>query len=628
MVSISCKNVCLSFGTDTILDKVTFSVEKGDRIGVVGVNGSGKTTLMKIITGKMSKDSGEVYISGGESIGYLDQYATLDSDRSVLEEMLMNFWHLEKMKIDLNELELIMENEPDRAAEASVKFAALSEKFKEMGGHEYVSRTKSVLVKMGFGEEYFDIPVSNLSGGQKTALALVGLILQNHSILILDEPTNHLDIDSVQWLEGYLKGLKNTTVIVISHDRYFLDAVTEKTLDIENTHATLYNGSYSTFVEKKEKEREIQFRHYENQQKEIARLEAYIEQQRRWNRERNIIAAESRQKAIDRMEKIDRPENLPKSINFSFGEALRSGNDVLKVEGLSKSFDGKRLFSDLSFEVKRQDRLFILGKNGTGKSTLLKILNSKVTSDSGDFEYGTNVKVGYYDQENQNLSPKNTVLDELWNEHSEMTMTEVRSALALFRFVSDDVMKKVSVLSGGEKARLTLAKLMLSKVNLLILDEPTNHLDIASRETLENAILSFKGTVIAVSHDRYFIKKLATRILQIEERGATVFEQGYENYLEKTKNTVPLPQKLSGDASSKEEFLKRRENIAKERKKERDIAKTEKEIEETEIKIAELTDKMAGEIACDYTALMEAEKERQSLEKRLEELYEFLETLM
>lgn len=627
MISVSVKNISLSFGEDVLLDDVTFSVEKGDRVGVVGVNGAGKTTLMKIILGRMRADRGDVFIEGGAKIGYLDQYAVIDSERSVLEEMILNFSHLTEMKKSLDTLEAQMQTSSDMTTAS--RYTALLEKFKAEGGYEYIGRTKSVLTKMGFGEKYFDLPVNSLSGGQKTALALVGLLLQNNDILILDEPTNHLDIESVEWLESYIKGI-NATVIVISHDRYFLDSVTTKTLDVENTHAKLYLGSYSVFQEKKKTEREIQYRHFENQQKEIARLEAYIEQQRRWNRERNIIAAESRQKAIDRMEKIERPEDLPKGISFSFGEAIRSGNDVLTARELEKHFDEKRLFESLSFEVKRGDRLFILGKNGSGKSTLLKILNSKIDDFGGDFEYGTNVKVGYYDQENQNLSDKNTVLDELWNEYGGMTMTEVRSALALFRFVGDDVMKKVSVLSGGEKARLTLAKLMLSKVNLLILDEPTNHLDVASRETLEEAILAFKGTVIAVSHDRYFIKKLATRILRINTVGCTVFEHGYADYLEKTSAQATLLSEVKKESvpSGKEDFLLRRENKAKEKKRERDIEKTEKEISELEEKVARLEEKMAGELSRDYTALVEADKEKTSAEERLEELYAFLETLM
>ncbi len=627
MISISCKNISLSFGTQLLLDNVSFSVEKGDKVGVVGVNGAGKTTLMKIITGKKSADKGDVFIEGGAKIGYLDQYAVIDSDRSVLEEMLTNFSYLTDMKKRLDELEVSMQNGDNALNEADI-YTTLLEKYKSEGGYEYVSRTKSVLQKMGFGEKFFNLPINSLSGGQKTALALVGLILQNYDILILDEPTNHLDIESVEWLENYIKGLK-TTVIVISHDRYFLDSVTNKTLDIENTHATLYNGSYTVFAEKKKKDREIYRRHYENQQKEIARLKAYIEQQRRWNRERNIIAAESREKAIERMDKLERPEDLPKGISFSFGEAIRSGNDVLSVRGLGKAFGQKRLFSELSFEVKRSDRFFILGKNGSGKSTLLKILNSVISDYFGEFEYGTNVKMGYYDQENQNLSPDNTVLDELWNEYSSLTMTEVRSALALFRFVGDDVMKKVSVLSGGEKARLTLAKLMLSKVNLLVLDEPTNHLDIASRETLEDAISEFKGTVIAVSHDRYFIKKLSTRILKINDVGGTVFEHGYEEYIQKNSgNSESETVETQNYTSSKEDFLLRRDVKAKERKRERDIEKTEKEINELEDRISVIEAKMSGELATDYTALMEADKEKTELQNKLDELYYFLDTLM
>ena len=632
MISISCKNISLSFGTDVLLDGVTFSIEKGDKVGVVGVNGAGKTTLMKIILGKEKSDSGEVYIESGAKVGYLDQYAVVDSERTVLEEMLTNFSHLTELKKRLDELELIMENDDNTAlvAESASKFTELLEEYKNQGGYEFVARTKSVLQKMGFGEEYFDLPVNNLSGGQKTALALVGLLLQNNDILILDEPTNHLDIESVEWLEEYIKGLKST-VVIISHDRYFLDALTSKTLDVENTHAKLYNGPYSSFYEQKKREREIYLHHYENQQKEIARLEAYIEQQRRWNRERNIIAAESREKAIARMDKLERPENLPKGISFSFGESIRSGNDVLSVRDLSKAFDSKKLFTKLNFEVKRGDRFFILGKNGSGKSTLLKILNSKIEDYSGEFEYGTGVKLGYYDQENQNLNPDNTVLDELWNEYSSLTMTEVRSALALFRFIGDDVAKKVSVLSGGEKARLTLAKLMLSKVNVLILDEPTNHLDIASRETLEEEISAFKGTVIAVSHDRYFIKKLATRIARINDVGCQVFEHGYEHYLEKIKALCESPLQLKKEErseNSKADYLKSREAKAKERKKERDIEKSEKEIALIEERLAEIDKKMCGELSRDYAALVELDKEKSELEEKLDALYTLLDELM
>jgi ATP-binding cassette subfamily F protein 3 len=627
MVAIGCSKISLSFGEKKILNNISFSLEEGDKLGVVGVNGAGKTTLIKILTGLQKSDEGEVFVSRKAKVGYLDQYATLESDKTVIEEMLSNFSHLIRMEEELESLSLDMRAGIGDVSEKSERYTELSEKFRGLGGYEFRSRTASMLKKMGFAESVFDLPVKSLSGGQKTSLALVGLLLQSPSVIILDEPTNHLDIASLRWLEGYLSGI-NSTVIVISHDRYFLDKVTTHTLDIENSHATLYKGSYSVFADKKEKDREIYRRHYENQQKEIARQEAFIEQQRRWNREKNIIAAESRLKALERMEKLEAPENLPVGIDFSFGEAIRSGNDVLKVEALSKSFGEKRLFENLSFEVKRQDRFFILGKNGCGKSTLLKILAEKLYADRGDFSFGTNVKVGYYDQEYQGLNPDNTVLDELWDEYSEKTMTEIRSALALFRFTSDDVFKKVEVLSGGEKARLTLAKLMLSKVNVLLLDEPTNHLDIASRETLEAAVDKFRGTVIAVSHDRYFISKLATRVLYISDLGAKVYNGGYEYYLEHSEtSSAPTLSAVPSDTSARENYRLEKEQKAKERKRERDLAKTEAEIEKTESEISALDTKMQKELAFDYAALMKAQEEKEKLEKKLEELYQKLEEL-
>ena len=625
MVAIGCSKISLSFGEKCVLDNVSFSLEEGDKLGVVGVNGAGKTTLIKILTGERVPDSGEVFVSQRASVGYLDQYATLESDKSIYDEMLSNFSNLLKMEEALANLELDMKIGKGDVISTTENYTRLSGEYRNLGGYEFRSRTTAMLKKMGFEENMFNLPVSSLSGGQKTSLALVGLLLQAPSVLILDEPTNHLDIDSLRWLEGYLSGI-NSTVIVISHDRYFLDKVTTHTLDIENTHATLYRGNYSVFAEKKEKDREIYRRHYENQQKEIARQEAFIEQQRRWNREKNIIAAESRLKALERMEKLDAPDALPTGIDFKFGEAIRSGNDVLKVSQLSKAFDTKKLFSDLSFEVNRCDRFFILGKNGCGKSTLLKILAEKLYADRGEFTYGTNVKLGYYDQEYQGLNPENTVLDELWDEYGEKSMTEIRSVLALFRFVDDDVFKKVSVLSGGEKARLTLAKLMLSKVNLLLLDEPTNHLDIASRETLEDAVSKFGGTVIAVSHDRYFIRKLATRILHVSDGISKVYNGNYEYYLEHLEAGETVTAQ-SVDMSARDSYRMEKEQKARERKRERDLAKTEAEIEKTEAEISALDEKMQNELARDYTALMEAEAQKQKLEARLEELYEKLEEL-
>ncbi len=626
MVAIGCSKISLSFGEKCILDNVSFSLEEGDKLGVVGVNGAGKTTLIKILTKAVSPDSGEVFLSQRATVGYLDQYASLESDNTVFDEMMTNFSHLTEMEERIAEIEVDLRAGLGDVNTLTERFTRICDEYRLLGGYEYRSRISGMLKKMGFGESMFDLPVSHLSGGQKTTLSLVGILLREPSVLILDEPTNHLDIESLRWLEGYLAGL-NSTLIVISHDRYFLDKVTTHTLDIENTHATLYKGNYTVFAEKKEKDREIYRRHWENQQKEIARQEAFIEQQRRWNREKNIIAAESRLKALERMEKLDAPENAPVGINFSFGEAIRSGNDVVRVEGLSKAFGDKRLFDDLSFEVGRLDRFFILGRNGCGKSTLLKILAEKLYADSGEYVFGSNVKLGYYDQEYQGLDPENTVLDELWDEYGEKSMTEIRSVLALFRFLNDDVFKKVSVLSGGEKARLTLAKLMLSKVNLLLLDEPTNHLDIASRETLEDAISKFGGTVIAVSHDRYFISKLATRILHIEKNSSRVYNGNYEYYLEHLDASLENAGGAAQENTSRNSYRLEKEQKARERKRERDLAKTEAEIEKTEAEISALDEKMQNELATDYTALMEADAKKRELEAYLDTLYEKLAEL-
>ena len=467
------------------------------------------------------------------------------------------------------------------------------------------------------------MPIDALSGGQRTRLALARLLYREPDILILDEPTNHLDTETMLWLEGHLAAYRKS-VILVSHDRYFLEKVTNKTLDIENCKAKLYKCSYTEFTRQKEEARLAQERAYVNQQREIERLEKYIEQQRRWNRERNIIAAESRQKAIDRMVKVERPEDAPKGIAFSFTQGGETGNDVLSVRGLEMSFPGRRLFSELSFEVKKRERVFIVGANGTGKSTLLKILLGKLRQTGGVFEFGYNVKIGYYDQENQNLSPEKTVLDELWDAYPDMGQTRLRSVLALFRFRGDDIEKTVSVLSRGERARLTFAKLMLSETNVLILDEPTNHLDIASREALEDAITAFDGTVIAVSHDRYFMKRLATRIIELGEK-AFDFRGTYEEYVRKKAETAEVKTeqaKPAAEPTGKELYLQRKEAEAKRRKAEARYKKVLSEIASLEAELVEINDRLFGEAATDYMLAAELDDRRITLEDRLMQLYE------
>ncbi|MBQ7299947.1 MAG: ABC-F family ATP-binding cassette domain-containing protein [Clostridia bacterium] len=635
MISISCDNLSLSFGIDTILESVSFSLNDGDKLGIVGVNGAGKSTLFRLITGEYHADSGAVYVAKDKTVGLLEQNTGLQSDRSVYEEMLLSFPALRRMEDRIASLEAAIaayetENKPhDEAFDRLVaSFAEQSEAFEAEGGYSYKNRIRAMLTQLGFGEDLWSIPIDRLSGGQKTRLALVRLLLQEPDILMLDEPTNHLDIDTLTWLEEHLRSYKKT-ILVVSHDRYFLDKIATKILEIEHKRGTLYNGNYSSYQEQKIKNREIEEKHYQNQQREIARIEAYIEQQRRWNRERNIIAAESRQKQLDKMVKLDRPTAAPDKIRLQFSKSGESGNDVLELNRLSKSYPGKPLFSDVSAMIRKHDHVFVYGPNGCGKSTLLKIIMDRVTPDRGDYEYGYNVTVGYYDQEQQELDEENTVLEELWSSYENLTQTEIRNTLALFLFRGDDIEKKVSVLSGGEKARLTLAKLILSKMNVLILDEPTNHLDIPSREALENALLSFDGTIIAVSHDRYFIKKLANRIFDLSAHTLFDFRGTYEEYLayrELKKNEAAaadafgtVPETVS---AGKEQFLKNKADAAQRRREERARKKTAEAIAKTEAEIEEIDTEMAGEAAMDYKRLSELQIRKDELEEALLLLYE------
>ncbi len=623
MIAISLSGVCLEFGTDVILDNISFSLNEGDKLGIVGVNGAGKSTLFKIIIGEYTATSGSVFVSKDKTIGMLEQNTGLEGDSTLLDEMLASHAELIKDEKRLEELQARLEKTP-ADSELISSYTSLEDKFKRAGGYEFRSRCKGILKNLGFDERFHNLKISGLSGGQKTRLALARLLILSPDILMLDEPTNHLDIETLAWLEEFLASYKGT-LLVISHDRLFLDKVTTRTLDIENTHAELYNGNYSKFTQLKRENRDILERQYKNQQKEIARIEAYIEQQRRWNRERNIIAAESRMKALDRMVKIDKPENDPEKIRLSFTKSGESGNDVLTVKSLSKAYPNKPLFKDVSFLVKKRDRLFIAGKNGCGKSTLIKILAEKLAADSGSFEYGYNVSIGYYDQENQNLDPDNTVLDELWNCYEGLTQTEIRSALALFLFKGDDIEKKVSVLSGGEKARLTLCKLILSRMNLLILDEPTNHLDINSREALENALSEFDGTIIAVSHDRYFISKLATRVLDLGAAPALDFMGNYNEYLSyKSKCTPKIAETEKGQVTeAKEKFLRAKEQASEERRRRTRMKNNAAETAKIEAELEMLTKELENEeIQADYVKVNDLYTRVEELEERLMELYE------
>lgn len=631
MISVNCENLSLSFGAETVLENVSFALNEGDKLGIIGVNGAGKSSLFAMITGKYQPTSGEVFISKGKTVGILEQNIEYDSSRTILDEAINTFSDLLETEKELENLRAVSER---TGSEADAKrYADCQESFTSGGGYEFRGRCRGILKKLSLPEALWDKPVSSLSGGQKTRLSLACLLLRDPDIILLDEPTNHLDTDALFWLESYLKASRKT-ILVISHDRYFLDSVVNRILEIENKKSRIWNGNYTGYVNQKAIDREIQERHYVNQQREIKRIEAYIGQQRRWNRERNIIAAESRQKLLDKMERVERPEALPDRIRMTFDSSGESGNDVMSVRGLAKSYPGKALFDSVSFEVKKHDRLFICGKNGCGKSTLIKILAGRISPDKGFASLGYNVKIGYYDQENQDLHPNNTVIDELWNAYPTMTETTVRNALALFLFRGDDISKKVSVLSGGEKARLTLARLMLSKMNLLILDEPTNHLDINSREVLENALSGFDGTIIAVSHDRYFINKLATRILDFgaeSEHHLFAFEGGYGEYLDYRRRYLTSPEeevkKEAVVTASKEQYLNAKREQAEIRKSERRLKNLKDGIAATESRISEIGEEMTVCDPYDHVKLAGLEKEQTELEDRLLSMYEELDAV-
>ena len=663
MYVLTASEVGLAYGTDTVLEKVSFALEENARCGVIGVNGCGKSTLFKLITGDLEPTEGSVNIPKGKTVGILrqdDAFTAEDGNMTVTERMWRAFPEHLAAEARLAVLEPLLATGEEKVIR---EYTSLHERYVENGGLTYRSRSVSILAKLGFDEAARNQTVASLSGGQRTRLALAVQLSSEPDILLLDEPTNHLDIATLGWLETFLLSYPKC-FMVISHDRYFLDRVTTQTLAIEHRRAKLYAGGYTKSMEQRRIDREIAERHWKNQQKEIARQEAYIAQQRAWNRERNIIAAESRQKLLDKMERAERPENDPRGIRMKFSEASASGNDVLDVRGLAFGYTGQPLFEGLNFTVKRGERVLVVGPNGCGKSTLVKLLLGRLAPSKGVVEAGYHVEIGYYDQENQNLTPENTVLDELWNAYPTKTETEVRNVLGLFRFTGDAVFRTVSVLSGGERARLTLAKLMLSRMNFLLLDEPTNHLDMDSREALESALEAFDGTILTVSHDRYFIEKLATRILLMDPpqpfsgslldfpvshtgRGyselseylaaraadATVDSGNLSNAAnlrtvsKKTQNSTPtlddvlgLPQK-----SAKEQYLQATQAASEERKRRNREERLRRECAELEAELAAVEAELFGEAAADYVRAAALDARRTALESRLMELYEELE---
>lgn len=644
MIILSASEISLKFGVNTILENISFSINEGDRLGIIGVNGAGKTSLFKIITGEYSPDTGAVYISKDKTIGILNQSVPMEKlhEETVIEHMFLAYPELMDMEQRLNRIFEEITHRTDTMSASYVarsnEYAELMDKFGRNGGTYFKSKCKSVLENMGFNPLMFDEPVYKLSGGQRTRLTLARLLAMEPDILMLDEPTNHLDVETIHWLEDFLKAYKKT-VIIISHDRYFLDSVTNKIFHIEHSTGKLYTGNYSSAQKQREEAREAELKKYTLQQKEIARVEAMMEQQRRWGQERNFVTIRAKENYIKHMDKIDKPQAEEKSIKMTFNAAPSGGNDVVFVDGLSMKFLHKCVFENLTFLIKKKEKVFFTGPNGCGKSTLMKIIAGQLEPTSGYVELGANIKVAYYDQENQNLDEKSTVLDELWNAYPGLTEYDIRSTLALFLFNYEDTEKRVADLSGGERARLTLAKLILSKVNLLILDEPTNHLDIPSREALENALSAFDGTVICVSHDRYFIDRLATRIIEIlppnlpspifEFVPSSNSESFYEEYRKKHDLMFCPDLAFSPDqpeeityTSTKEDYLKKKREAAEKRKNERMIEAYKKEIAEIEEQIDEINKRLYEESITDYNLATALHETLTNLETRLLELYE------
>ena len=624
MIVLNCNDLGISFGANDILRHITFALGEGERLGVVGVNGAGKSTLLKILCGQAQMTEGSVFLKKGATISMLSQNESVDSAKTPYEELLDSRRELVECEEKLEALVARLEKGDTDAEKA---YHDLHDRFLDMGGYGYRGRIKGLLRSLGV-DENSEIPCAKLSGGQRTRLALAKVLYAEPDVLLLDEPTNHLDAASLVFLEEHLRSYRKT-VVVVSHDRYFLDRVATKILDIEYGTAKLYDGNYTQFVQKKRTDKEIEERHYKNQQREIARIEAYIAQQKQWNRERNIIAAESRQKALDRMEKLDKPKDAPKSIRLSFKAGLESGNDVLSVRDLGISFGEKKVFEGLSFDVYKGDRLFVIGHNGCGKSSLMKILTGRYEQDKGRYSFGYNLTPGYYDQDNQELRSENTVYDELTAADPSQKIVNVYSALALFRFFGDDVFKKVSVLSGGERARLTFAKLILRDHNLLLLDEPTNHLDIPSKEALEEALRSYDGTLIVVSHDRYFIDKLSTKILDFDgPDGKPLFFDGnyreYQNYRALCGDTAKETAEKAPASENKEQYLQSKKNRSELNRLRGAHDRAEKERIEIEAELDALK-KKEEEHQTDYQILSQISQRREELEERLLALYEIIE---
>ena len=639
---LSCQNISKAFVENQVLKNVSFHIEDHEKAAIVGINGAGKTTLLRIIVGEMTPDDGQVVLAKDKTLGYLAQNSTVDTSHTIYEELLSVKADLLRLEEKIWECENNMKHADGDALEDLMKqYTSLTHAFETGGGYLYRSELVGVLKGLGFTEDEFSKPVATLSGGQKTRVALGRLLLQNPDLIILDEPTNHLDMNSIAWLETYLLNYKGA-VLIVSHDRYFLDRIAGKVIEIDQSKATTFMGNYSDYAVKKEQLRVAAWNAYMNQQRDIKHQEEVIEKLKSFNREKSIKRAESREKMLDKIEVIEKPSEVRTDMKLTLTPRILSGNDVLTVEHLSKSFDSHKLFTDVNFEIKRGEHVAIIGDNGSGKTTLLKILNGLVPADQGTFRLGSNVEIGYYDQEHHVLHSEKTLFEEISDDYPYLNNTQIRNVLAAFLFTGEDVFKRISDLSGGERGRVSLAKLVLSNANFLILDEPTNHLDIMSKEILEDALNGYEGTILYVSHDRYFINRTAHRILDLTEGQFISYVGNYDYYLEKHDTVMAAieanaPQNADADsgvaAKAAESEVKldwkaQKEEQARLRKKENDLKKCEEKIAELEERISEIDTEMSDPaIGTQVAKLQELTKEQAACQEQLEKLYEQWEEL-
>ena len=635
---LSCQGISKSFGEKVILEDASFHIEEREKAALIGNNGAGKTTLLRIIMNELHADSGQVVLMKDKQIGYLAQYQDVQGHRTVYEELLSTKQYIIDMEERMRSMELEMKHasgeELDRLMNS---YTRLTHEFELENGYAYKSELMGVLNGLGFTEEDFNKQVATLSGGQKTRVALGKLLISKPDILLLDEPTNHLDMESIAWLETYLLNYPGA-VFIVSHDRYFLDKVVTKVIEIETGHVRMYSGNYSAYAEKKAQLRDAQYKAYLNQQRDIKHQEAVIVKLKSFNREKSIKRAESREKMLNKIQRIEKPLEVQSQMRLSLEPRVVSGNDVLTVEELAKSFPQQKLFSNISFQIKRGERVALIGNNGTGKTTMLKILNGLLDADAGSFSLGAKVQIGYYDQEHHVLHAEKTIFQEISDTYPTLTETEIRNMLAAFLFTGDDVFKEISALSGGERGRVSLAKLMLSEANFLILDEPTNHLDIASKEILEEALNSYTGTVLYVSHDRYFINQTATRILDLTNQSVVNYIGDYDYYLEKKEELTEkyAPSAAETATEAKEEapsegkltWQQQKEEQARKRKQENELKKVETRIEELETRDKEIDDTLVlPDVCTNVGRCAELSREEDKIQQELEELYEKWETL-